>query len=156
MSEPLMSVAGQLIGIPAEKYSGTNGVTVDQNNKTIGLDETVLYSGTYSTDTTQLVCSESIANFEKIDVWWIQQNLRPIVNTYQTQNLGQIFVIHGKCENGHAVMFMAGWDKGSDNKTFTKNYCKYSSTAAWGSFYDANEVIPVKIVGVNRISGGNT
>lgn len=44
MSEPLMSVAGQLIGIPAEKYSGTNGVTVDQNNKTIGLDETY-YSG---------------------------------------------------------------------------------------------------------------
>jgi hypothetical protein len=43
MSEPLMSVAGQLVGIPAEKYSGINGITVDQNNKTIGLDETVLW-----------------------------------------------------------------------------------------------------------------
>lgn len=153
MSEPLMSVAGQLIGIPAEKYSGTNGVIVDQNNKTIGLDETVLYTGTYSTDTSQLVCSESIANFEKIDVWWTQQNLRPIVNTYQTQNLSQIFVIHGKCENSHAFIFMAGWDKGSDNKTFTKNYCKYTSTGIWGTFNDANELIPVKIIGINRIGG---
>ena len=44
MSEPLMSVAGQLVGIPAEKYSGINGITVDQNNKTIGLDETY-YTG---------------------------------------------------------------------------------------------------------------
>ena len=116
----------------------------------IANDETVLWSGTYSTDTTQLVCSESIANFEKIDVWWIQQNARPIVHTYQTENLEQAFVIHGKCENGHAVVFIAGWDKGSDNKTFTKNFCKYSPTNNWGTFVDINELVPIKIVGINR------
>lgn len=33
-----MSVAGQLVGIPAEKYSGTNGIVVDQVNKTISTD----------------------------------------------------------------------------------------------------------------------
>lgn len=38
MSEPLMSVAGQLVGIPAEKYSGINGITVDQNSKTISTE----------------------------------------------------------------------------------------------------------------------
>lgn len=38
MSEPLMSVAGQLIGIPAEKYTGINGITVDPTAKTIGTD----------------------------------------------------------------------------------------------------------------------
>lgn len=142
----------------ATNFQAGPGIKIDEPSAgtvRIGNDETVLWSGTYSTSTTQLVCSESIANFDKIDVWWIQQNARPIVNTYQTQNLGQIFVIHGKCENGHAVMFIAGWDKGSDNKTFTKNYCKYSPTDNWGTFVDANELVPVKIIGINRISGGN-
>ena len=40
MSEPLMSVAGQLIGIPAEKYEGVSGIEVDQVNKTIGFKNT--------------------------------------------------------------------------------------------------------------------
>lgn len=140
----------------ATNFEAGNGISITEptaGTVNIGVDETVLYNETYSESTTQLVCSESIANFEKIEVWWIQQNLRPIVNIYQTQNLGQIFVMHGKTENGQAVMFIAGWNKGSDNKTFTKNFCKYTPTNQWGTFNDVNELIPVKVIGINRISG---
>jgi hypothetical protein len=66
MSEPLMSVAGQLVGIPAEKYSGINGIVVDPVNKTIGLDETVLYTGT--SQTTSFNLSESPANFKQLRI----------------------------------------------------------------------------------------
>ena len=65
MSEPLMSVAGQLVGIPAEKYSGINGITVDQNNKTIGLDETVLWEGDADSNIT---LSEAASHFEYVKV----------------------------------------------------------------------------------------
>lgn len=63
-----MSVAGQLIGIPAEKYSGTNGVTVDQNNKTIGLDETVLFEN--ASGTQSITLSEAASNFEYLRIEW--------------------------------------------------------------------------------------
>ena len=156
MSENIQSISQGTYTIgqtSATNFQAGPGIKIDEPSAgtvRIGNDETVLWSGTYSTDTTQLVCGESIANFEKIDIWWIQQNERPIVHTYQTENLGQAFVIHGKCENGHAVVFIAGWDKGSDNKTFTKNFCKYSPTNNWGTFVDINELVPVKIVGINR------
>ena len=39
-----MSVAGQLVGIPAVEYEGVSGVVVDATNKTIALDEHY-YSG---------------------------------------------------------------------------------------------------------------
>lgn len=117
-----------------------------------GYNETVLYSGTYNVNITSVDLSEEFTNFEKIEVWWIQQNERPIINLYQTENLSQLFVIHGKCVNGQAVVFIAGWDKSSNNKTFTKNLCKYKPTDNWNAFVDANEVIPVKIIGINRIA----
>ena len=37
MSEAIVSVAGQLVGIPAEKYTGVSGIVVDQTNKTVGI-----------------------------------------------------------------------------------------------------------------------
>ena len=119
-------------------------------------DETVLWSGAYSTATTSVNLSENFNNFEKLEVWWIQQNARPIVHTYQTDNLSQLFCIHGKTENGQAIMFMAGWNKGNDGLSFSKNWCKYTPTHQWGTFYEANELVPVKIIGCNRKqNGGN-
>lgn len=117
-----------------------------------GYNETVLYSGAYNTSITSVILSEEITHFEKIEVWWIQQNARPIINQYQTENLSQMFIVHGKCENKNAVVFIAGWNKGSDNKTFTKSLCKYKPTDNWNAFVDANELIPVKIIGINRIA----
>ena len=142
----------------ATNFQAGPGIKIDSPSEgtvRIGNDETVLYSGAYSTSITSVTLSEEITHFEKIEVWWIQQNARPIVNQYQTENLSQMFIIHGKCENNYAVVFIAGWNKGSDNKTFTKYLCKYKPTGNWNAFIDANELIPVKIIGINRISGGN-
>lgn len=61
MSE-VLSVQGQLVGIPVEQYTGVSGIVVDPVNKTIRADETVLYSG----DGTDLSLSEDIYNFERL------------------------------------------------------------------------------------------
>ena len=127
-----------------------NGTLTSPLGVVPGYNETVLWSGTYSTATTSVNLSEKFNNFEKLEVWWIQQNARPIVHTYQTDNLSQLFCIHGKTENGQAIMFMAGWNKGNDNLSFSKNWCKYTPTNQWGTFNDANELVPVKIIGINR------
>ena len=142
----------------ATTYQAGPGISITQPSEgtvRISNDETVLYSGSYSTTTTAINLSEQFTNFDKLEVWWTQQNARPIINHYQTENLKQLFTVHGKAENNQAVVFFAGWNKGNDNKSFTKYYCKYSNSLNWGNFTDANEMIPVKVIGINRISGGN-
>lgn len=67
MSEAIVSVAGQLVGIPVEKYTGVSGIVVDPVNKTIRPDETVLWSGTPSTS--NITLSEAATNFEFIRVF---------------------------------------------------------------------------------------
>ena len=96
MSEPLMSVAGQLVGIPAEKYSGTNGVTVDQNNKTIGLDETVLYNNASPEQilsNTSVPLSESYLHFKELRLYLLASagstyNANYVVSSQVLQNDG--------------------------------------------------------------------
>ena len=137
----------------ATNFVAGPGISITQPSEgtvRIANDETLLYSGAYSTTTTAVNFSEEITNFDKIEVWWIQQNARPLVNQYQTENLSQIFTIHGKCENNNAVVFFVGWNLGSDNKSFSKYFCKYKPTNDWTNLADANEVIPVKILGINR------
>ena len=67
MSE-VLSVQGQLVGIPVEKYTGVSGIVVDPVNKTIRPDETVLWTdSTPVTGTGQsFTLSEAYTNFEKL------------------------------------------------------------------------------------------
>lgn len=66
MSE-VLSVQGQLVGIPVEQYTGVSGVVVDPVNKTIRADETVLFDGSAGASDT-ITLSESPMNFERIKV----------------------------------------------------------------------------------------
>ena len=92
MSEPLMSVAGQLVGIPAEKYSGINGITVDQNNKTIGLDETY-YTGYNATSG---------------GVFTALANAGISVSDVKAVKIGDIIIMYGNIDPANAISITSG------------------------------------------------
>lgn len=155
MSEPLMSVAGQLIGIPAEKYSGTNGVTVDQNNKTIGLDETVLWSGTPGSSSYQITLSENLSHFEYFAVEWksYERRYRDNFNaatTTQGITLGACFVL----ADGNYEKSLTIWGT-TDGTTYSWKATIHGSFQSTQSSSWNSDVVPLRIIGINRISGGN-
>ena len=165
MSEPLMSVAGQLIGIPAEKYSGTNGVTVDQNNKTIGLDETVLWSGTASKDDTMQL-SEPFSNFHYLEIYGsiVQdngtKNMLPVCRVcVDDVVLPASFNIAGFSWWGDITRYKIMMNIGTYASTYTAiQHAGGVFEGYWDSQWQAsvnNNLKINRIVGVNRISGGN-
>ena len=166
MSEPLMSVAGQLVGIPAEKYSGINGITVDQNNKTIGLDETVLYTGT--SQTTSFNLSESPANFKQLRIKFDEMGTGArfgymYCNDPSLASIGAVglnFFTNDSTDSVHidSVRFAV------NSNALTMNYAQKKwlslndnsqSSQAFGAASILSAIKIYEIVGINRISGGN-
>jgi len=166
MSEPLMSVAGQLVGIPAEKYSGINGITVDQNNKTIGLDETVLWEGSLNTLNSNIECSESLTNFSTIKIFY------RLVADSTVQSVGTHEFEPSELSSNNNISFGGfyliandyyGWWLG--RLVITDGYkVKITNTRnSWGSGTSPDSGVKnsstmgfiYKIVGIHRISGGN-
>lgn len=145
----------------ATNFQAGPGIKIDQPSEgvvRIGNDETVLWEGTLgAVGVTSATLSEAFTNFEQIEVWWAQQKVRTTVQRYYTSDLSQLFCVHGKYEssNGNFYLFIAAWS--ISGTTASKLYCKYKSSDTWttGSFGDANELCPCKIIGINRISGGN-
>ena len=144
-----MSVAGQLIGIPAEKYSGTNGVTVDQNNKTIGLDETVLFET--STDTSTATLSENISAFRYADFHITDDNGGVGFIRIPTE--------YGKYKAGCYLPSLSSPDV-RFAYIISSNGINWSADGAQkvGNSWMTIGSGPIrikKVIGVNRISGGN-
>lgn len=174
MSEPLMSVAGQLIGIPAEKYSGTNGVTVDQNNKTIGLDETVLFENpSFASDDlvlgTTFQLSESAANFERIRISWCRWAETAGADKTDCNDCSEHDMHFGSVTRNRVSalsMFYAGTDNdptiylcgslltGFANGTTITCFKGWQMPVGTNSMQNAKLYYrPWKVVGINRIGG---
>ena len=124
----------------------------------IGNDETVLWEGTLgAVGVTSATLSEDFTNFEKIEVWWAQQSQRTTVQYYYTKKLSQLFCVHGKYAAGESGphLFVAAWT--ISGTTASKAFCKYKAPDKWNNntWTEANELCPCKIIGINRISGGN-
>ena len=141
-------------------FSAGPGIKIDQPSEgvvRIGNDETVLFSGTYNTNTTAISLSEPVSNFETFKVMW-QHNNTPRLSVFEYGGDSyQVYYIGGRAENAaERVTFEAWWD--INGNSMTKKFCRWNymsngkNSLDWS---DANEVIPVKVIGINRISGSN-
>mgnify|MGYP007038216084 CR=1 FL=1 len=159
MSEAIMSVAGQLVGIPAEKYSGTNGVTVDQNSKTIGLDETVLWEGDY-TNSGSITLSESYKNFAIMAVYFKDNDNNTDIHYIITANQGGRMILVSYTF-GMLSSQVQLWIKPT-NYTLTNTSITYIEDNEFNLLAGSvrvngagQRIHILKVVGINRISGGN-
>lgn len=155
MSDEIQSISqGNYVLATQQAVTHDNTLSGDgTTDSPLGVNETVLWEGTLgAVGVTSATLSEDFTNFEQIEVWWAQQKVRTLVQRYYTENLDQIFCLHGKYQssNGLIYLFIAAWS--ISGTSAAKLYCKYKSSDQWNNntWSDANELCPCKIIGINR------
>lgn len=157
-SNEIMSLEGQMIGLPLAGPESFSAQQLDYLKRALGVDETVLWEGNCLTQGGAAVTlSESASNFEKIAVY-------AIPNPSGSFDYPQIFTYDGSCTMGAFICpFMTSKVKGK----FT--YARWTITN--GTSFDLTDAgqtdsYPtvnfdnsyggvVKVVGIHRIAGGN-
>lgn len=158
------SVAGQLVGIPVNQvYTAGKGIVIDNVNKTVRTDETVLFStDTFAPGDTQQTynLSESPLNFERIAVyvcrpvtpapWMGYIEFYPAyLNAASRTEIGAVGSF-----NASGTIYLTTYTATGVLSTQWKDGASRQATigGAWDSAYFSHIY---RIVGINRISGGN-
>lgn len=162
------SVAGQLVGIPVgQVYTAGKGVVIDNVNKTVRTDETVLFEDSNGTGVDSGDISEAYTNFERllIEVGYGSQNT--------SLEDGYMWAMCSTRSPYTWVQYMFGAGGGNQYYAAAKIHWTSlthfdvthgssilhsdSSTSVSGNTsYNANaKKCVLRIIGVNRIAGGN-
>lgn len=175
------SVAGQLVGIPVgQVYTAGPGIKIDNVNKVVSVDETVLWETDASgVDSGNITLSETIKNFEKYEIYGFEtERGGTFVNTFSYSEIPFDYaslITKPNDNNGqYAIsvnMFCAGnisqwrltyfgcrchWDNTFTQLTIDSNNSAYVNKDANGTFNAIAQKLRItKIVGINRIAGGN-
>ena len=163
MSENIQSISQGTFTIgstSATNFVAGPGIKIDEPSAgtvRIGNDETVLYSGT--SNTSPITASEQLSSFEKVEIVWEHNYNNTVVNhfnyTYQMPS-NELFAYGGRTGGNGFTWFLAAWTIGNDGKTLTRTQSKYIPiTTSVGTPTDNTNLFPIKIIGINRISGGN-
>ena len=161
-SNEIMSVEGQLVGLPLAGPESFSQQQLDYLKRALGVDETVLWTGTVGSTGSTKDLSEDTRNFEKIRVY-------TQVSTGTTERCVQIFDLALKFSSTQALAFVHVDNISGGNLLseiiylcFQANANTFSLLAGckWsnGTFsqnvsnYDFNIV---KVSGIHRIAGGN-
>ena len=156
-SNEIMSVEGQLVGMPLAGPESFSQQQLDYLKRALGVDETVLYdcSDNYVYGTNSVTLSESYKNFEIIKILTSKGTVQFY---YPANNQSVTLVTLYNITN--AYLWLIPW-------TFTSNTVFSGATGKlWTvgsttavdvpSTAGANRWIqPIKIIGINRIAGGN-
>lgn len=166
MSEQINSVAGQLVGIPVgQVYTAGKGIKIDNVNKVVSVDETVLYEASSITNNEAgqvFQLSEPITNFERVR--FICENM---------EFAGRPLDFEGFILSSSSV-FISPWINGGTPPGLNIPYVQYSINSdgnlvcdkrglLYGSFSnplhtngEMRGYCLMKVIGIHRISGGNT
>ena len=167
-SNEIMSVEGQLVGLPLAGPESFSAQQLDYLKRALGVDETVLYEGTDGNYTSGFTVSEPLANFDRIRfyVYCRENKSTPDTATVRVIEVSTL----GKIGNGlnfglvdpygspsSCIAWIFFWST-SDNLTYTLSTSRY--IGAMNNSYinpGTNTTVPhiCKVVGIHRISGGN-
>ena len=152
MANEMMSVEGQLVGMPLAGPESFSQQQLDYLKRALGVDETVLWSGNLWDDqTTTANLSEAASNFEYIRVYGAahEQNVRQVTAMIQGSGENYIFLQSGNVWYTTKVTF------GTGSTTLVldghNNFWLSGTTMKSGT----DGVMIKKLVGVHRIAGGN-
>jgi hypothetical protein len=154
----LLSVESQLVGLPLAGPESFSQAQLDYLKRALGVDETVLFTGTFSASTgSTFNISEAVTNFEKIEIWAVRS---PSDNSYCIERFSP---------NNQYISMTSNYVNIGDSQQ--NMYCmrlKFSDTtvtvqqqsvkAFAASAYSTNTSSPMticKVVGIHRIAGGN-
>lgn len=154
MANEMMSVEGQLVGMPLAGPESFSQQQLDYLKRALGVDETVLWSGEASGVNATMNLSESYTNFERlrfvsyegnsaIPYWWSEvcTNGTALYPSYVRTNSAN-----------EEIAGMWTLEPSNDNKTLTITVATIRKN---GGTQGTNSGKIMKIVGIHRIAGGN-
>lgn len=158
MANEIMSVEGQLVGMPLAGPESFSQQQLDYLKRALGVDETVLWEGEGTESNFPITLSESITNFERIRFYvkW-HSTITAAYQCFEYLVSSNSDVWQGMCA---AI---------NENKDFYQSFftltvsngrsVAYTSGRLRGNYSvgQANEKSATlcKIVGIHRIAGGN-
>ena len=175
MSENIQSISQGTYTIgqtSATNFVAGNGIKIDEPSAgtvRIGNDETVLWSGSCAFEES-LTVSEAITGFERYKIYLrnterqqqtvIERYADPSVNTDSTNKVVTLECLQAGWSENTFLTFNVGngaWDNSWTTFSYSGGYAGYFYATAWNYLPLNSAFLPViqKIVGINRISGGN-
>ena len=155
MAKELMEIGGFITsGAEIVNHDNTlsgNGTVESPLGVVPGYNETVLWSGAPTASTNTITVSENFSAFEKVDIYWKSYERRYVTTTFAESNtappisVGNVFVL----TDGNYEKSMTLWNT-SNGKTYTWASTIHGSfTGTQSNSWNSN-VVPLKIVGINR------
>lgn len=161
----MMSVEGQLVGMPLAGPESFSQQQLEYLKRALGVDETVLFeNASGASESNGFTVSEKFTNFERIRLVGATNDANYCVDIPTYADITSTFRFAVSCmakDSDGARLQVYG-------KSFTSSngltYSLYASPARWFSNSTVTSVNGLasltgkifKIVGINRISGGNT
>ena len=161
MSNEIMSVEGQLVGIPLAGPESFSQQQLDYLKRALGVDETVLWEGT---DATTFTTSEAIENFDEIHFYVnggegtnkvIAKAVLPMGWTDYSSNLAFSYGSPYSIDGSLAITWTTRYSRSNNTFTFTSSYYGGGSGSTPQANVNNNVGHMYKVVGINRIAGGN-
>lgn len=169
MANEINSVAGQLIGMPLAGPESFSQQQLDYLKRALGVDETVLWEDMSNTTqlysgTTYFNLSETYLNFERIRVYYKNSfsQLYTTTEDYVLQSGDTRIGVSGysQADNNwtlfdRAMFHFVTTDSTRMKVVATKRAAISISESSITVNTANNGIIPLKIIGIHRIAGGN-
>lgn len=153
MSQELMSVEGQLVGMPLAGPESFSQQQLDYLKRALGVDETVLWEGNAYNAGDALTMSENCTNFEKLQVYGYaheagQRKGIVLVWPYAVDTELGVTLSFSTIVYSTRLKITTGGNMAVLDHV---NYWQSGSAFAFGN----DGVVITKVVGIHRIAGGN-
>ena len=161
MANEIMSVEGQLVGMPLAGPESFSQQQLDYLKRALGVDETVLWEGT---DATTFTTSEAIENFDEIHFYVnggegtnkvMAKAVLPMGWTDYSSILAFSYGAPYSLDGNLAITWTTRYSRSNNTFTFTSSY--YGGGSGSNPVANGNNNVGhmYKVVGIHRISGGN-
>lgn len=163
-SNEIMSVEGQLVGMPLAGPESFSQQQMDYLKRALGVDETVLWTGTIGAPGSTGVLSEAVTNFEFIEVYTepVYGGMCPVVTRFATISSGNS-VRFGTFSQDGGNSYLANYTIDFSGTSVSVARAKRISINHSNGSVSVTDIVttgsykaPItKIVGIHRIAGGN-
>lgn len=156
MANEIMSVEGQLVGMPLAGPESFSQQQLDYLKRALGVDETVLWEGTYTSDNAGITFSESYKNFEFIRVEYANNdgmNESKLIPTNQTATMINLPSFYVGSAQTHVALKDAQYTIGNTSLVYLRGVDM--NIGASTTVTAVCHITVYKVVGVHRIAGGN-
>lgn len=153
----MMSVEGQIVGMPLAGPESFSQQQIEYLKRALGVDETVLYEdASGALDSVPL--NETLSNFEHVDIVWTDWTSSSCTRISRYMANSENFMLDGTWAGSSTsiLIWSVAMVPNSTKTALSKNFARHITLNVPTTVNQANNVRIIKVIGIHRISGGNT